>query len=203
MWPGLDRKTLPAGGRGLVLAALALVASLSACAPPPPEVDMNMPVFLGPFFDPQHCDSTGGGWLVDKLGGYSLWQMEQMGVDDLGFVQFRYEVRSKELACPVSYVNSVGPSYIKDGLSGSLSSAWLWHDDVSRFKGASQREFEIFLQECAAASVNNECLDGSSDNPRLGVWANFSNMVNGGGQGQSIIIINGKVFDSDTGELLS
>ena len=193
---GLNEEAI---ARGLVLAALALVASLSACAPPPPEVDMNMAGFPGPFLDPRYCDSTGGGWLLDRMEGYTLWQMEQVGVDDRGAVQIRYEIRDGDLACPVSYVRAVAPQRFKDGLSGSLSSAWLFKGEGGGFRGAAQREYEIFLQECYAERANDsDCWEQPDGTSGLGVWASFSNKVNGVFTSQSIVIINGKVFDTRT-----
>ena len=199
MWPGLGRMRLPARGPGLVPAALALVAALSACAGRPPEIDMTMPGFPGPFLDPSFCDSTGGGWLLDRMEGYTLWQMEQVGVDDTGDVQIRYEIRDGDLACPVSYVDAVAPQRFKDGLSGSLPSAWLLKGEGGGFRGAAQREYEIFLQECYAERANDsDCWEQPDGTSGLGVWAAFSSKVNGVFTSQSIVIINGKVFDTET-----
>jgi hypothetical protein len=192
-WPSTTRPLTAS------LAALALVAALSACAGRPPEIDMNMPGFPGPFLDPRYCDSTGGGWLLDRMEGYTLWQMEQVGVDDMGAVQIRYEIRDGDLACPVSFVDAVAPVYFKDGLSGSLASAWLLELDGGGFRGAAQRELEIFLQECyAERGTNAVCWEQPDGTNGMGVWAAFYNKVNGVSTSQSIVIINGKVFDTET-----
>jgi hypothetical protein len=180
-------------------AAILFALSLAACAPPPPEIDMNMPGFPGPFLDPSFCDSTGGGWLLDRMEGYTLWQMEQVGVDDMGDVQIRYEIRDGDLACPVSFVDAVAPVYFKDGLSGSLASAWLLQSDGGGFRGAAQRELEIFLQECYAERGNDAvCWEQPDGTSGMGVWKAFYNKVNGVSTSQSIVIINGKVFDTRT-----
>ena len=180
-------------------AALALVAALSACAGRPPEIDMNMPGFPGPFLDPRYCDSTGGGWLLDRMEGYTLWQMEQVGVDDMGAVQIRYEIRDGDLACPVSYVDARAPWSFTDGLSGSLASAWLLQTEGGGFRGAAQRELEVFLQECYAERGNDAvCWEQPDGTNGMGVWRAFSNKVNGVFTSQSIVIINGKVFDTET-----
>ncbi len=162
---------------------------------------MTMPAFPGPFLDARHCESTGGGWLMDSLEGYSRWQMEQVGIDDRGWVQIRFEVRGGKLSCPVSFVNAWPPEYVEASRLGSLSSSWQLLEG-QRFRGAAEREFETFLQECYAERINDDDCNKGTGNNGMGVWDALSNSVNGVDTLQSFAIINSKVFDIDTWELL-
>lgn len=181
--------------------ALLITLSLIACAPPPPEVNLNMPVFPGPFLDLQHCESTGGGRLIDGREGYTLWQMEQGGVDDIGWVQIRFEVRGGKLSCPVSFVNTKTPEDVEAGNFGSLPSAWQLLEG-RQFTGAAEIEFQSFQQECYARLTDDNICDGGGENSGLGVWKAFSSTVNGVFTDEAFAIINGKVFDIDTWQLL-
>jgi hypothetical protein len=162
----------------------------------PAQATLNTPYTTGPTVacHPRRW----GDKLVGDENGYQVWQVRQVGTDNSGMAQILYAIRVQELPCAFEVVSRASAWQLANSqrsLSVVPLGAWL---EFGQLNAEMQREVDAFSADCKLHGREGQYCGASA----AGVSVLASNGIGGQDSGK-LLIINGVVFDEESGKVIA